>query len=141
LILSRYGAAAIAAYQAGCGLTGLAQDLYAPAYFGKGDLAGVTLDDLATLADDNNLPFGVFEHGCAPSQFPDPVGQCTQYMTYIRMFMKARQQASKPNLPVLYYDGQCSATGANDITSPIGQDPSVPQPDFRIALFQALWDA
>jgi hypothetical protein len=57
------------------------------------------------------------------------------------MFMKARQQASKPNLPVLYYDGQCSAIGANDITSPIGQDPSVPKPDFRIALFQALWDA
>ena len=55
--------------------------------------------------------------------------------------MQVRQRASKPNLPVLYYDGQCSTTGAGDLTSPIGQDPSVPPPDFRIALFQELWDA
>ena len=62
-------------------------------------------------------------------------------MTDIKTFMQNRQQASLPNLPVLYYDGQCSPTGASDVTSPIGQDPSVPPPDFRIALFQELWDA
>lgn len=133
--ISQYGNAAIAAFQAGCGLTGLAQDLYCPSFTND----GVTLDTLAGIADANNLPFGVFEHGCVPSKFTQP--QCTKFMDHIRTTMQARQQAAKPNLPVLYYDGQCSATGAGDLTSPIGQDPSVPQPDFRIALFQELWDA
>jgi hypothetical protein len=133
--VSQYGSAAIAAYQAGCGLTGLAQDLYCPAYINQ----GVRLDTLANLADANNLPYGVFEHGCAPSQFTE--ARCTTFMNYIRTFMQTRQQASKPNLPVLYYDGQGSPTGENDVTSPIGQDPSTPSPDFRIALFQELWDA
>lgn len=135
--LSAYGNAAIAAYRAGCGLTGLAQDLYCPAF--TSPTQAVRLKTLADLADANNLPFGVFEHGCVPSKFTR--AQCTTFMDYIRTFMQARQQASKPNLPVLYYDGQCSPTGASDLTSPIGQDPSTPSPDFRIALFQKLWDA
>jgi hypothetical protein len=133
--ITAYGNAAIAAYQAGCGLTGLAQDLYCPAYKGG---AGVGLDTLANLADANTLPFGVFEHGCAPSQSGKT--QCTTFMNYIKTFMQTRQQAAKPNLPVLYYDGTCSPTGTSD-TSPIGQDPSTPSPDFRIPLFQELWDA
>jgi hypothetical protein len=133
--LSQYGSAAIAAYQAGCGLTGLAQDLYCPQYTKH----GIGLKTLADLADANSLPFGVFEHGCVPSQFTE--AECKKYMNYIRTFMQTRQQAAKPNLPVLYYDGQGSPTGAGDLTSPIGQDPSVPPPDFRIALFQKLWDA
>jgi hypothetical protein len=134
-IISQYGKAAIAAYQAGCGLTGLAQDLYCAAYTNQ----GVRLDNLANIADANTLRFGVFEHGCAPSQFTQ--AQCTTFMNHVRTFMQARQQAFKPNLPVLYYDGQCSPTGMSDITSPIGQDPSTPSPDFRIALFQQLWGA
>lgn len=139
--ISAYGEAAITAFNAGCGLTGLAQDLYCPAYNPTPNppTPGVRLDTLAGLADTNNLPFGVFEHGCVPSQFLK--SQCTTYMNYIRMFMQNRQQAFKPNLPVLYYDGQGSPTGAGDVTSPIGQDPSTPSPDFRIALFQELWDA
>jgi len=133
--ISQYGNAAIAAYQAGCGLTGLAQDLYCAAYTNQ----GVRLGTLANLADASALPFGVFEHGCAPSQFTQ--AQCTTFMNHVRNFMQTRQLAFKPNLPILYYDGQCSPTGLNDITSPIGQDPSTPSPDFRIALFQQLWDA
>ncbi len=134
-VISQYGNAAIAAYQAGCGLTGLAQDLYCGTYTNQ----GVGLDTLANLADANTLPFGVFEHGCPPSQFTE--AQCTTFMNYVRTFMQTRQQAFKPNLPVLYYDGLCSATGMNALSSPIGQDPSTPSPDFRIALFQQLWGA
>jgi hypothetical protein len=133
--ISQYGKAAIAAYQAGCGLTGLAQDLYGESYLSH----GVGLETLANLADTNALPFGVFEHGCVPSQFSQ--AQCTRFMSYIRTFMQTRQQAFKQNLPVLYYDGLCSATGAGALSSPIGQDPSTPPPDFRIALFQQIWDA
>jgi hypothetical protein len=134
-VISQYGSAAIAAYQNGCGLTGLAQDLYGASHISQ----GVGLATLATLADNNGLPFGVFEHGCVPSQFTQT--QCTNFMNYIRTFMQTRQQAFKPNLPVLYYDGLCSATGMDALSSPIGQDPSTPSPDFRIALFQELWDA
>jgi hypothetical protein len=136
-IISQYGTAAIAAYQAGCGLTGLAQDLYCMTYINTNHEVG--LETLANIADTSNLPFGVFEHGCPPSQFTQ--AQCTTFMNYVRAFMQTRQQAPKPNLPVLYYDGLCSATGMNALSSPIGQDPSTPSPDFRIALFQQLWDA
>src|SRR6266702_8009675 len=87
--ISQYGNAAIAAYQAGCGLTGLAQDLYCSAYTNQ----GVRLNTLANLADANNLPFGVFEHGCAPSQFTK--AQCTTFMNHVRNFMQTRQQAPK----------------------------------------------
>lgn len=128
--LTAYGNAAV---NSGVQLAGLAQDFYAPVYTNQ----GVRLNTLAAIADKAGLPFGVFEHGCVPSKFSQ--AQCTEYMSYIRTFMVSRLQSGKLCLPVLYYNGQCSSTGSGDLTSPIGQDPSV-TPDFRIALWQQLYD-
>ncbi len=132
--LHSYGSAAIAAMNSGIQIAGLAQDYYAPQSINH----GLTLNTLSGLADANGLPYGVFEHGCVPSNFTQ--AQCTTYMTYIQSFMLSRLRAGKPCLPVLYYDGQCNATGVSDLTSPIGQDTSVTAPDFRIALYQKLYD-
>jgi hypothetical protein len=129
--LANYGNAAV---NSGIQLAGLAQDYYCPQYVNAGQRLGI----LPGIADGANLPFGIFEHGCVPSSFSQ--AQCTAYMTHIHDFMLSRLQSGKPCLPVLYYDGQCSAVGANDLTSPIGQDPSVTSPDFRIALWQDLYD-
>lgn len=132
--LTSYGNAAVAALAAGAPVTGLAQDIYCPSY----TAGGIRLTTLAGIANNAHLPYGVFEHGCVPSQFT--VAQATAYLTHIHDFMLTRLQAGLPCLPVLYYDGQGSPTGKGDITSPIGQDPSTPAPDFRIALFQRLYD-
>ncbi len=130
-VLTDYGNAAV---NSGVPLAGLAQDFYCPVYVN----AGTRLSTLAAIADMANLPFGVFECGCVPSNFTQ--AQCTAYLNHIQSFMLSRLQAGKPCLPVLYYDGQCSSTGTGDLTSPIGQDPSVTTPDFRIALYQKLYD-
>jgi hypothetical protein len=132
--LHSYGNAAIAAFRGGVQMAGLAQDFYAPQHIRN----GATLNTLSGLADANGLAYGVFESGCVPSNFT--VAQCTEYMNYIHDFMLARRSALKPCLPVLTYSGQRDATGAGDLTSPIGQDPSVTQPDFRIALWRRYWD-
>lgn len=131
--LQAYGNAAIAALNAGVKIAGLAQDFY-----GKTWAGGATLDTLMGLADASGIGFGVFESGCEPSNLS--VTLCTTYLNYIGNKLVARKTAGKPTLGWLYYNGNNSPTGDGQ-TSPIGQDPSVAQPDFRIALYQKYYDA
>jgi hypothetical protein len=133
-LMGDLGAAAIAAMNKGVQLAGLAQDFYAPQHIAH----GATLDILAGLADSNRIPFGVFESGVVPSKFG--VTASTDYLNYIGDFMSTRNQAGKRSLAWLYYDGQGQPTGAGDLTSPIGQDPSVAKPDFRAALWRGWYD-
>lgn len=130
--LHAYGSAAVASMGAGVKLAGLAQDFY-----GKTWAGGATLNTLIGLADANGLAYGVFESGCEPSLMS--VAQCTAYLSYIGDTLVARKQAGKPGLGWLYYNGNTSPTG-DGMTSPIGQDPSVAQPDFRIALWRKYYD-
>jgi hypothetical protein len=127
-----YGNAAINALNAGVSLKGLAQDIYMHSW-----LNGSTTDGLINLAASNHIGFGIFEHGCKPS---DGEQNCINFMNYIREQLLGVLAAGNIVLGALYYDGQCSSTGSGDLTSPIGQDPSTPSPDFRIPLFQQLYD-
>lgn len=134
-----------AAVASGVPLAGLAQDFYMTAW-----LNGVTLDAVGSVADANNLSFGVYELGCAPGNFGSSGEEdCTNYLLGqhssggqfgILDYMAARIQANKPNLDCEYYMGQCDANGAGDLTSPIGLDPTVTNPDFRIGLYEQIFD-
>lgn len=126
---------------AGDTVFGLAQDLYAPAW------PNVTPDAIGSIATAHGLPFGVFEFGCAPNNVGD--AHCTNYLlgqhssggSYgILDYLANRIQNGLPLLDSEYYMGTCSATGAGDLTSPIGLDPTVAQPDFRINLYDEIYD-
>lgn len=56
-------------------------------------------------------------------------------MTYLRTFMLARLAAGKTNADVIWFDGLCP------VFEPNGQPEPILQPtDYRIALYQKLWD-
>jgi hypothetical protein len=128
----------------GVTLDGIAMDWYTNSYIGGLMLTSQDSngDSIIGIADANLLPFGLNEVGCKVA-----VGEhtCRQYMTddpvnSVLSVMQGRLQAGKNNLDVIYFDGLCTADGTGDIASPIGQDPTTPQPDFRAALFDQWWD-
>jgi hypothetical protein len=131
-VILEYGNAAINALNAGVKLAGLAQDFYLYNW-----LNGATMDGLINLAATNHLAYGLFEHGCRPS---DGEQNCIDFMNYVREKLLGVLAAGNTLLAALYFDGDCSSTGSGSLSSPIGQDPSTPSPDFRIALFQQLYD-
>lgn len=137
-------------FPTGCTFLGVAIDYYTNHYYGGHNFRFDTQDSagysVSGIADSLGIGFGVHEIGCPPAQI-DPSGPpyplCTAYMQYILSFMKARQNAGKPCLDVIYYNGQGPPTGIGDITSPIGQDPFVTpsgSADFRAKLFQNIFD-
>jgi hypothetical protein len=132
---------------AGVTVGAMAQDLYMPTWLNQ----GVTLDAVGSIANANNLPFGVYEFGCAPNNFGTTgPADATNYLLGqsagggafgILDYMQARLQAGLVNADSEYYMGVCSATGAGDLTSPIGLDPTQGlSHDFRIAIYQQLFD-
>jgi hypothetical protein len=136
-------------------IIGLAIDFYTNSYYKKNSsgvyVVNKTLtstdsngDSISSIADAQGIGLGLHEWGCVPSTF-DPGGSpyplCTAYLNYLITFFSNRVAAGKPNLDCIWYDGQCNATGVGDLTSPLGQDTSVPSPDFRIALYQQFYDA
>jgi len=118
------------AFASGVTFAGIAQDYYAGSYS-----SGIRLDDSAAVADAHAVPFGIFEFGVAPVNFPNNPNISAQYLGYIQSFFQARQAASKPNLHFVWYDGQCHADGAGDLTAPI-----LTPTDPRVPLYQAIFD-
>lgn len=109
------------------------QAQYADYYFGPFS-RGIRLATSAAIADANGVPFGVGEFGMHVTD------DYASYMNYLTGFFQARLVATNPVKPIAdleYYQGQCSATGAGDLTSPIltATDPRAPY--FR-AMFDTL---
>lgn len=119
-----------AAMASGVTFLGLASDFYAGAFNN-----GFTLDAMAAIADAHSLPYGVFELGVAPDNFPKNPNISAQYMGYIQNFFQTRQTNNKPNLHFMWYDGQCDPTGAGDLTAPI-----LTPTDPRVAMYQGIFD-
>jgi hypothetical protein len=107
-----------------------AADFYAPAFNN-----GITLDALANVADAHALPFALFELGVAPGNFPGNPNMASQYFGYITNFFQTRQQNGKANGHFVYYDGQCDANGAGDLSAPI-----LTPTDQRVALYDTMFD-
>lgn len=135
----------------GCTFFGVAMDYYTNSYFGGHNFRLDSQDSngysIAGIANTAGLPFGLHEFGCVPTQI-DPGGppypNCTAYLQYCLSFMSTRLTQGLSNLDCIYYDGQGPPDGAGDITSPIGQDPTVVPSgsgDFRVPLYQAIFDA
>jgi len=129
----------------GVTFAGIAMDWYTNSYEGGNMLTTTDAngDSIISIADAHGLAFGVNEFGCVPAQFG--MAQCKQYLTddpvnSLLAVMSGRLQAGKPNLDCIYYDGQCDANGAGDITSPLGQDPTTGSPDPRVVNYQELFD-
>jgi hypothetical protein len=106
------------------------QAQYADFYFGAFK-NGIRLDNVAAIADAHGVPFGLGEYGCHVTD------NYQAYFNYITGFFQARLAAvpPKPISDLEYYQGQCSATGAGDLTSPI-----LSSTDPRIPFFQAQFD-
>lgn len=133
VVAQAYANAAIAS---GAPIGAMAQDYYMPT-FRRGQML---TDGVVVVADAHNLPFGVYEMGAAPHNFTTGVTDTINYFNHITTVMSGRLQAGKVNADVEYYMGQCTANGAGDLSSPIGLDPTQPAPDFRIALYQTMFD-
>lgn len=118
-----------AAFASTCTISHVAADYYAPAWN-----RNIFLDPLANAADAHNVPFSLFEFGVAPGNFSDPTVP-SRYFAYITGFFQARQQASKNNGHFVWYDGQCSVTGAGDLTAPI-----LNATDPRAAMYDTVFD-
>src|SRR5579859_182990 len=119
----------------GATYAGICMDFYTNSW-GAGLLLDTTDgngDSISGIANANGLPFGLNEFGCDPATFTQ--AQCITYLQYVLSFMAARLTAGKTNLDVIYYNGQCDATGAGDLTSPILQ-----KTDFRVPLYQQIFD-
>lgn len=146
-------------------LLGLAVDFYSNSYYkahtGPSWQINKTLtttdangESLSSIADSLGIAFGLHEFGDVPLTY-DPGGAPwtfnLAFLNYLQTFMVARINAGKPNLDCIYYQSQCSPTGAGDIASPICQDPgtgsligSSPENhynDFRVAWYQGFYDA
>lgn len=107
-----------------------AADYYYPAFKN-----GITLDALANAYDAHGVPFGLFEFGIAPDNFPTNPNASAQYFAYVQGFFQARQAAAKPNGHFVWYDGQCDANGAGDLTAPI-----LTPTDNRVPMYQGIFD-
>lgn len=101
-------------------------------------------ESILGIAHTVGLAFALNEVGCKPG---GGVGTdtCKQYMgdnpvNSVLAVMEAEIQAGRPIGDVIYFDGLCTADGTGDIASPIGQDPTVTAPDFRIRYFQNWFD-
>jgi hypothetical protein len=119
-----------AAFASGVTFAGLASDFYAPSYN-----SGIRLDPMAAVADAHGVSYGVYEFGVAPINFPNNPNIAAQYMGYLLSFFQARQDANKPVGHLVWYDGQCHANGAGDLTAPI-----LSPTDSRVPLYQAIFD-
>lgn len=111
---------------AGCTYTGIYSDFYFNAYKNN-----IRLASIAAIADGAGLPYGLGEFGCHTTD------DYAAYFNYITGFFQARLLAGKPNANFEYYQGQCSLTGAGDLTSPILQ-PTDPRVPFYQSLFDTL---
>jgi hypothetical protein len=111
----------------------IGQDLYASSYLGANALRFDQPGGSMSVADANNLPFGVFETGSVAGFDPTPGNsQVTgQYMPYILNTMQARIVSSKTNDAVMWFNTEQGAVaGANTIVSG----------DFRIPSLQNWFD-
>ena len=131
-------------------ITTLAIDLYTNNAIGNGLLPTTTDsngDSFDNIAAAHGLIVSLNEFGCNPStQSPTPngyfsVAQCTTYFQDMQSYLEGVIQAGRQIGNAIYYESQCSAHGTGDITSPIGLDPNVPTPDFRIPLYQTMFDS
>lgn len=128
----------------GVTFAGLAMDWYTNSFMAGNylDSTDANGDSILGIAHAQALPFGLNEIGCNPSLYGQ--ANCTAYFSGPHGWATVMQnelQAGRAILDCIYYEGQTSATGAGDLSSPIGQDPSVTAPDFRIALYQAAFDS
>lgn len=119
-----------AAFASTCTISHVAADFYAPTWN-----RGTTLDALANAADAHTVPFSLFEFGIAPGNFPSNPNVSAQYFGYIQGFFQTRQSNGKLNGHFVWYDGQCDATGAGDLTAPI-----LSATDPRANLYDMLFD-
>ncbi len=90
---------------------------------------GITLDAMAAIADSHSNAFGLGEWG---SRIGD---NHTGYTNYITQFFQTRQIAGKKGCFIIRYEGQCSATGIGDLTSPL-----LSNTDARVIEYQNMWD-
>jgi hypothetical protein len=102
-------------------------DFYCSEYDG-----GVRLDLSASLADANDVPFGIWEWNISTdaSQGQTPA-QGAAYVAYLRQFFAARLTAGKPNADLLLFNSASVITQETQITS---------AGDYRIGLYQSLYD-
>lgn len=109
---------------AGCTYTAIYCDYYFGAFSG-----GIRLATAASIADSHGLPFGLGEFGCHLTD------NYAGYFNYITGFFQGRLAANKRNADLAWYQGQCSSTGAGDLTSPI-----LTSTDPRVPYYQAMFD-
>jgi hypothetical protein len=121
-----------AGFASGIAIAGLASDYYAPVFNNTGT---AILTAMAAKADAHAVPYGIYELGVAPANFPGNPNLAAQYLDAITNFFQQRQINGKPNGHFLWYDGQCDATGAGDLTAPI-----LNAGDTRIPHYRALFD-
>lgn len=129
-------------------ITTLALDLYTNNAIGNNLLPTTTDsngDSFDSIAAAHGLTVSLNEFGCNPtSQNPVPRGyfsiaDCITYFQEMTAYGQGVIQAGRQLGNFIYYQGQCSASGIGDITSPIGLDPLVPNnPDFRVALYNTM---
>ncbi len=109
-----------------------------------------------SITQGQGLEFALNEFGCNPSGAPTgsqiTIAQATQYMAPTSsggdavngMFAQLGKWLNAGNTirQLIYYEGQCAATGAGDITNPIGlcTNPGVGsgKSDFRVPYYQAI---
>lgn len=110
------------------------QGYYVDLYFATW-ASGFDATQTFSVADAAGLPCGFSEIGChASDNFAAYFTQAAGPPGIIPL-MQARLQANKTNLHVAWYQGQCSATGAGDLTSPI-----LTSTDPRIPYYQQMFD-
>jgi len=106
-------------------------DFYFGAYNASGIIADGRLNQPAAFADGLGVEFGLGEFGCHVTD------NYQGYFNYITGFFQSRLAANKKNGNLGWYQGQCSLTGAGDLSAPImnSTDPRVP---FYQAMFDTL---
>jgi hypothetical protein len=111
------------------------QGYYVDLYFGAWN-GGYDATQTFSVADAAGIPAcGFSEIGChVTDNFAAYFTQATGPPGIITV-MQDRLQANKSNLDVDWYQGQCSATGVGDLTSPI-----LTATDPRIPFYQQLFD-
>lgn len=126
-------------------VTSVAMDWYTNNYFLNNflDTPDANGDSIVSIAVNNGLIFSLNEWGCNPGTGPGQFSpsQCNQYMTLdatnsVLAVMSRLQNQGHPIGNLIYYEGQCDASGAGDITSPM-LSPS----DFRVAGYQKIFDS
>lgn len=129
-------------------ITTAALDLYTNNAIGNSLLPTTTDtngDSFDSIAAAHGLTVSLNEFGCNPDSHSPPsrdhfsIADCTTYFAEMTSYGQGVIQAGRQLGNFIYYEGQCSASGIGDITSPIGLDPLVPNnPDFRVSLFNNM---